>query len=994
MKKQIYVILIFLLQMVFCSAFALENTTYEQYFINKVGGKKTGYSFVEQKNTKRNNQDVILTHKYTEQRFKRLGLPISVVQNVNFYEDKNANPVFLEVASKTGDEILNYTVDFLPDNKVLITTTSDTSQPKEVLTEGGILFPCGIDKLFKEKSTVPLIEYVTIDPENGFKTIKVKAVKNGDKYNVSFDILPNIQNEQWRDANGHIIRDYSSILEIERVAVSKSDIFASLADTFQKARIPVEGNIRNIKNVKEITYKLDLATYNIANIPIFLSSQRIIQTKNNIVYLKVRHRNYSGQTFKYPPNCKNPQDALKTTFYMNYQDSGIKTLLDSQLAAGYPKDSYKFAKKLENYVRDDIATEKNKTTVKKASQTLADKSGDMTDKALLFASLLRRAEIPAKVVVGVKYSTSPEACFDYYCWVVANLGDEWVNFDCNSNLDNISTVDYIALADADFALNKSVDNLFLAYLQKLSDMKITFLDFSLLENSTPSEMDSKVKMSDMGLLDYVKNSGMSADEVNYKKSYLEDREFLRLSNIESEKYLKGAYNSYVSGDIDGAVSNFNNAFDLTPVNDDYLNIDYANKLASLGLFSLAKSRLANIYDYPIWEGKIEVLYKMYFPKVLPEFNNEKILASILAKSTYSPSSIDLEEVKSISSDKNNKKSDYMDYVLARAYFARNDNKKAYTYISKAIKKNPNNYLYRILRANILASKGGYSKALRELDGLLGQNINDRELSYGMKLHKFYLMSKKAHKPAVRDYYLARFYLMSSQDEKAKELAQANTKARNSALDYDLLGRIYFNKSDFQQAQEMYNKALAIDKKDITAFEGLGNLNYLQRNHNEAIKYYKQALKYYKKSDKLMLKVADCNREISNDKEALIAYYQALKLNPNNYHALYNIAEINGKYDKSDNIKGIYKQVLSINPNFVPAWIGLVKLALIEKNTFLARQYLMCVSHIDSNSPSYYYYSGLVEVMDENYSYARRDFNIALQLNPNFTPAKVELDKLR
>lgn len=779
----------------------------------------------------------------------------------------------------------------------------------------------------------------------------------------------------------------------EKLPIIKNQGFTSFDDVFKKSRIAADGNIENIKNVKEITYKLSLGSYDPLKIPDFLSSQRIIQSKDNIYYLKVKHRNYGNQAFNYPPKNKNFQEALKQTLYMDYEDVEISKFILKELQEK-PKDSYKLSKKFEKYVYQNIQTDDNKTKIKKASQTFADKSGDITDRAILLAALLRKAQIPAKVVVGVKYSNQNEACFNYYCWVVANLGTEWVNLDASSSLGNVATVDYIALADADFALNKDVEDIFLAYLNKLSNMKITFLDFSLLDNSTSVDIENKVKLSDMGLLDYIKNSGMSSDDIDYKKNYIDDREFLRLSNIESKKYLQEAYGSYIRGDLDNSIINFDKAFELTPVNDDYLNMDYANKLASLGLFSLSRNRLSNIYDHQIWEGKIEILYKMYLPQIYPEYTDEKAFAGILAKSAYSP---DLIEMKTIQDDFENKKyskSDYANYVLAKVYFTKNDNKKAYQYINKAIDINPDNYLYRILKVNILASKGNYSAALGQLDELSEENINDRELSYGVKLHKIYLMSKKAHNSQAKNYYLAKFYLMSDENQKAKELILKNIKLRNSNQDYNLLGRIYFDLRDFEKAQEAYKKALSIDRKDFASFEGLGNLHYVRQEYNEAIRNYSQALKYDNKSDRLVLKIANCHRDMSNDKEALLGYYKALELNSENYYALYNIAEINGRYGKSTSLKGIYKQILSINPNFTPAWIALVKLALMEKNTFLARQYLMGVSHVESLNSLYYYYYGLIEVMDENYSYARHDFNMALQLNPNFIPAKVELEKLK
>jgi tetratricopeptide (TPR) repeat protein len=980
------------LNCVFCADNGLDNgLIYEQYYLNQSNGNKVGYTFVEQKNTTYKNQQVVLTHKHTQQQIKRFGLPLDVVQDINFYETLSGKPLFVDFSSKTGDENIKYTAEFLSDNKVLI-SNADSPQPKEINIDGNIILPYGIDKLFKEKFQDEKIEYTTIDPESNFRTIKVTATKDNDKYDISFDIVPNVQSYQWRDSNGRIIKYSSGVSNIEQIAAIKTDIFKEEGDIFQRSQITVDGTLNNIKNIKEVTYKLSLGAYPANYIPNFLTSQHVIQTKNNTVYIKIKQRNYNDQVFKYPPKNKNIQSALKPSLYIDYNDKNIESIVNAQLK-GVSKDSYKIAKKLERYVKREIKTENNKVKIKKASQTLADKSGDITDKSILLAAMLRKANIPAKVIVGAKYSNTPTS-FSYYCWVVAKMGDEWVNLDCNFDNENISTVDYIGLADSDFALNKPVDELLSGYLEKLSNIKVSFLDFSLVDNIEPSEIDSSVKLSDIGIWDYLKNSGLSANDLDYKKTSDDDLRFLKISNAESQKYLEEAYRAYIQNNIDEAVANFNKAFDLTPVNDDYQNIDYANKLASLGLFSLAKGRLANIYDYQIWENKIEALYKMYLPKVLPDSDEERILTKILSMATYSPNSLDLADVSSTFENKKYKQSDYANYILAKVYFVKKDNKKACHYINTAISQNPNNYLYRILKINILAAKGDYNGALKILDNLVDENINDRDLAYGLKLHKYHLLAKKSKNQADQNYYLARFFLMSRQDAKAKELADKNTQLRNNVLDYDLLGRIYFNAYNFAKAKEAYDKAISINPKDITAIEGIGNLHYILHNYKNAEENYEQALKYSKNSDKLLLKIANCKRDMSEDQQALEKYYQVLKIDPDNYLAIYNIADLEGKLDNNATQKDIYKKILSINPNYTPAWIGLLRSALIEKNTFLARQYLVNISHINGSSPIYYYYSGIIEVMDENYSYARRDFNMALQKDPNFTPAKVELEKLK
>ena len=963
------------------------DSIYEQYFTSTINGEKVGYSFVEQKLTQYNNQNVILTHKHTQQQIKKFGLPVEIIQDINFYETTDLKPLRVEFSSKSADTKTTSALDFSDNGKTFISVQN--SSPKEFALAGNILFPCAIEKLFKEKTKEPVIEYTTIDPENNFRPVEIKATKDKGHYNISLNILPNVQNSQWRDIQGRIIKEYSSFLGIEQTLSTKDEAISTITDVFEKSKISTEGKISNIKSVKEITYKLSLASFPASSLPDFINSQRIIQIKNNTAYIKVKQRSYKDQVFKYPPKNKNAKTYLKPTLYLDYQDKEIELTTAKQLH-NVNKDSYKIAKTLANYVNKEIKTQPNKTKIKKASQTLTDKCGDKTDKTILLAAMLRKAHIPARIVVGVKYETDPETSFNYHPWVVAKIGDEWASLDESVFEQDLSTVDYIALADADFALNKPIDEQLIGYLDKLSKMKINFLDFSLVEAIAPSDIDNSVKLSDMGIFDYIKNAGLSADEIDYKKASNDDRKFLQLSNLSSQKYLNQAYNAYMKNDIDASVSNFEKAFDLTPINDDYLNIDYANKLSSLGLFTLAKSRLANISDYQIWENKIENLYKMYLPKITPDANEEKICAGILSRTSYNVESLDLHDIENTFNNKY-KKSDYINYVLARVYFVKKDDKKALRYINKAISQNPNNYLYRILKANILASKQNYNAAVNELSTLLERNINDRELAYGIKLHKYYMLSLKSKNPAEKNYNLARFYLMSSQEERAKQIILKNIETRKSLSDYNLLARVYFNSSDFANARQTYEKALTIKEKDITATEGLGNIAYIQHNYKQACEQYEKALSYNKKSDKLLLKIANCKRDMSDDKQALELYYQVLNLDPENFFAMYNISQINKNDAES---KAIYKKILSINPNFAPAWLGLTRAALIEKNTFLARQYLLNMSHINNSNPIYYYYSGLIEVMDENYSYARRDFNTALQLNPNFTPAKVELEKLR
>lgn len=761
---------------------------------------------------------------------------------------------------------------------------------------------------------------------------------------------------------------------------------AILEKTTPKVKIPIIGDIKDPNTIKEITYKMELGSYNLEQIPSFLTSQRTIYIKDSVVYIKINHRTVENQSFSYPPKFKSD---IKPNFYVDFDSQNIKSVVKTTLKTS-PKDSYKIAKELEKYVYKNISETETKTSLQKASETLKNKTGDSSDKAVLLAALLRKSKIPAKIIVGLKYTNKPNPCFYYHPWVIAQVGDTWVNLDASSPVKTASSVDYIALADADVALTNPVDDLFDNYLRQLSKIKITILNFSLIPSSNISEIESGTSFSDMGLLEYLRNSTVG-DELSEKKNFLNNRNLLNANNEEMQENIKQAYLSYKNNDIDETIYYFNEAFSLISNDDDWINIDYAAKLNYLGFISMAKNRLSYINNHKIWENKTDTLYKMYLPKVTPSLEEEKTFTSLLSQITYSPEIINLRALKA-TFGKKYKKSDYVNYILAKACYSKKDYRGAQKYISKAIKLNSSNYLYQILNSDILIDRQKYTKALFSLNKL--SDNTDRELSHWISAQKIYISSKKSRNKTDKNLHLAQYYLMNNQPVKAKELLLNNTTIQTSFKDYNMLGRIYFQEGTFDQAKKSYEISNKNKARNSGAQEGFGDLAFIEKNYSKALDFYEKALFKNKKSERLLLKIANCKKELAKETEAVKYYQNVLTINPYNYQALFYLAKLNEKIHSNHNFKNVYYKVLSINSNYQPAWIELIKDALMEKDTQSARQYLLALSHLQKKSPVFYYYSGLIEAMDKNYSYARKDFFHALQLDENFTPAKVELEKLK
>lgn len=111
-------------------------------------------------------------------------------------------------------------------------------------------------------------------------------------------------------------------------------------------------------------------------------------------------------------------------------------------------------------------------------------------------------------------------------------------------------------------------------------------------------------------------------------------------------------------------------------------------------------------------------------------------------------------------------------------------------------------------------------------------------------------------------------------------------AKKTTLDWLLMGNIYQDKKDIDNAALMYQKSILADKTFYRAYYNLGNLYLEDENAIEAIKLYKQSLKYkydfayahynigcaYVKLGELKNAKSSFLRAIDNKKDMAEAYY--------------------------------------------------------------------------------------------------------------------------
>lgn len=133
---------------------------------------------------------------------------------------------------------------------------------------------------------------------------------------------------------------------------------------------------------------------------------------------------------------------LEPTLLVQSQDPAIAKL--AREIAKDEKDSLKLTRLISSWIYKNIKKEESITASKSAKETLADKSGDCTEHAVLFCALARAAGLPARNINGIMYSSG---IFGYHAWNEVYLG-KWMPVDTTLNRVGIPAC-YIKLGEDD-----------------------------------------------------------------------------------------------------------------------------------------------------------------------------------------------------------------------------------------------------------------------------------------------------------------------------------------------------------------------------------------------------------------------------------------------------------------------------------------------------------------------------------------------------------------
>ena len=446
-----------------------------------------------------------------------------------------------------------------------------------------------------------------------------------------------------------------------------------------------------------------------------------------------------------------------------------------------------------------------------------------------------------------------------------------------------------------------------------------------------------------------------------------------------------AMDKFINSNIRASYEDFKILIESLPPSD-YVYMRFSQEMASIGFFNLAELAISKIQDSEISSLLVEDVKRFYFPSYNLNRKDQIYFGEIYSNIMYNDQSreatAELLKQTSLLAD-----CDYANYLVAFGSMKNGDIKQAKKYINEAISKNPQNLNYKRLKAEILAQSDNSKEALSSLNEIKFKELNtvifDRELHSTEQ----YILYKTAKNDYWKKYHLAYYYYDKEELNKAIMTLQTSISGKKSINKevYALSAKVYFDMKEYEKAQDYALKAVDIDSSNSLSLIILGDCAYRNKNYDEAQKYYKKAAGKDSTFES-QIKLARTYQQQNNIQKAKDIYSKILKVSSKIYEAYYQMALL-----EKDREITYLKKAISINPNFKDGWLDLARTEINKDNFEKALSYLNIAKYIDDNDYRYYYYNGLVLKNKGLSAAANKSFEQCINLNPEYTPAKEELN---
>lgn len=133
-----------------------------------------------------------------------------------------------------------------------------------------------------------------------------------------------------------------------------------------------------------------------------------------------------------------------------------------------------------------------------------------------------------------------------------------------------------------------------------------------------------------------------------------------------------------------------------------------------------------------------------------------------------------------------------------------------------------------------------------------------------------------------------------------------------------LGNALAEEGEYEKAISHLQKALEIDPSFSETYINLGSVYQKLGQSDKAIEYYRQSIGDDSESDLVYNNLGNLLQEQGHTKEAIQYYQKAIELNPQLYEAFFNLGNIYKDSEQIDKAIHFYTQAVQLNPDFALA----------------------------------------------------------------------------
>lgn len=307
----------------------------------------------------------------------------------------------------------------------------------------------------------------------------------------------------------------------------------------------------------------------------------------------------------------------------------------------------------------------------------------------------------------------------------------------------------------------------------------------------------------------------------------------------------------------------------------------------------------------------------------------------------------------------------------------------------------------------------------------GNNKDLESMSVAEKL-EFY-NAKIKRNPKTAELYFERGQIlmeMQNVNNAIRDFQKATELNSNEVKYYTALGDAFFSNGNVGESYKALQEALRIDENNLEALLKMGEISFYSRDYDRAIETLTKVTKfdennrtalfmkgfvYMEKGDTsnavgLFNKVTELYPDYAPAFEQLGMLYAfkhdklgeeylntALKLDPKNINVLYGLGMLYQEIEEADKANEYYVKILELDPNYVPAWFNRGYMALLLYEDYdAAIDFFTKVIELDNQNVDAHFNRGLAYKYKGDNNNAKLCFQAALNIDPNYEPAKKEL----